>query len=207
MAQDDKGVVKEVEWIIKVEDGPWKRNEISCGLWTFIVSLYLKLCKFMKKAWDIGVNDPKKFIHCLKVGIALTVVSLFYYLNPLYDGVGKNAMWAVMTVVVVFEYTAVSAATFSRFIPTIKARFDYGVLIFILTFCLVSISVSTFIYPVWAGLELYVLVTKNLDKLANSLEGCVAQYFEARTASVESNKKLMDYKCVLNSKATEDSMV
>jgi hypothetical protein len=33
-------------------------------------------------------------------------VSLFYYFNPLYDGVGKNAMWAVMTVVVVFEYTA-----------------------------------------------------------------------------------------------------
>jgi len=91
-----------------------------------------------------------------------------------------------------------SAATFSRFIPTIKARFDYGVLIFILTFSLVSISgyridelfdmarqristiiigtslciiVSMIIRPVWAGLELYVLVTGNLDKLANSLEG------------------------------------
>ncbi|WJX12682.1 hypothetical protein P8452_03151 [Trifolium repens] len=279
MAQDEKGVVKEVECSIKVEDGPWKRNGISCGLWTFIVSLYFKLCKFMKKAWDIGVNDPRKFIHCLKVGIALTVVSLFYYFNPLYDGVGKNAMWAVMTVVVVFEYTAgstiyksinricgtalagllafglhwvaskageleplivgvllfllVSAATFSRFIPTIKARFDYGVMIFILTFSLVSISsyridelfdmareristiiigtslciiVSMIIYPVWAGFELYILVTGNLDKLANSLEGCVAQYFEAQTASEESNKKLMDYKCVLNSKAIEDSM-
>jgi hypothetical protein len=106
MAQDEKGVVKEVECSIKVEDVPWKRNGISCGLWTFIVSLYFKLCKFMKKAWDIGVNDPRKFIHCLKVGIALTAVSLFYYFNPLYDGVGKNAMWAVMTVVVVFEYTA-----------------------------------------------------------------------------------------------------
>lgn len=91
-----------------------------------------------------------------------------------------------------------SAATFSRFIPTIKARFDYGAMIFILTFSLVSVSgyridelfnmaqqristiiigtslciiVSTTVRPVWAGLELYVLVTGNLDKLANSLQG------------------------------------
>jgi len=106
MAHDDKGVVREVEWSIKVEDGPWKRARISCSMCAFISSLYSKLCKFMKKAWEIGVNDPRKFIHCLKVGIALTAVSLFYYLNPLYDGVGRNAMWAVMTVVVVFEYTA-----------------------------------------------------------------------------------------------------
>jgi hypothetical protein len=35
----------------------------------------------------------------------------------------------------------------------------------------------------------------------------VAQYFEAQPSSEESNKKLMDYKCVLNSKAIEDSMV
>ncbi|KAL5068484.1 hypothetical protein RYX36_019371 [Vicia faba] len=277
---NDKGVAKEVEWRIKVEDGPWKRAVVSCSMWTFITSLYFKLCKFFKKAWDIGVNDPRKFIHCLKVGIALTAVSLFYYLKPLYDGVGRNAMWAVMTVIVVFEYTAgatiyksinricgttlagllafgvhwvasragdqwepiivgvslfllASAATFSRFIPTIKARFDYGAMIFILTFCLVSVSgyridelfnmaqqristiiigtslciiVSTTVRPVWAGIELYVLVTGNLDKLANSLQGCVAQYFEAQTASEESNKKIMGYKCVLNSKATEESL-
>lgn len=57
------------------------------------------------KAWNIGVQEPKKLMHCLKVGTALTFVSLFYYMRPLYDGVGGNAIWAVMTVVVVFEYT------------------------------------------------------------------------------------------------------
>lgn len=93
---------------------------------------------------------------------------------------------------------AASAATFSRFIPTIKARFDYGALIFILTFSLISVSgyrveellamaqqristvivgsllciiVSVIVQPVWAGQELFVLVTGNLDKLANSLQG------------------------------------
>lgn len=91
-----------------------------------------------------------------------------------------------------------SAATFSRFIPSIKARFDYGAMIFILTFSLVSVSgyrvdklidlahqrlstiaigvslcimISMFVVPVWAGNELHQLIHRNMDKLANSLEG------------------------------------
>lgn len=39
------------------------------------------------------------------MGVALTLVSLFYYVRPLYDGVRGNAVWAIMTVVLVFEYT------------------------------------------------------------------------------------------------------
>lgn len=41
----------------------------------------------------------------LKVGLSLALVSIFYYTRPLYDGVGGAAMWAIMTVVVIFEYT------------------------------------------------------------------------------------------------------
>lgn len=93
---------------------------------------------------------------------------------------------------------AASAATFSRFMPTVKAKFDYGVLIFILTFSLVSVSgyrvdklfelarnrvstiaigtslciiVSTMFCPIWAGSELHQLVCQNLEKLAYSLNG------------------------------------
>ncbi|XP_020238921.1 LOW QUALITY PROTEIN: aluminum-activated malate transporter 10-like [Cajanus cajan] len=279
-----KEVAKEVEWRIKVEeDGTLERRVVGC-MWEITAGLALRLCKFVKKAWELGVNDPRKFIHCLKVGIALSAVSLFYYWKPLYDGVGGNAMWAVMTVIVVFEYTAgaticktvnricgtflagflgigvhwvaskagdqyepiitglslfilASAATFSRFIPTIKARFDYGAMIFILTFSLVSVSgyrvdellalaqyrmftiiagsilciiVSVIIRPIWAGQELYVLVTGNLDKLANSLQCCVVQYFACSAPEAESDdecsKKLLGYKCVLSSKATEETM-
>ncbi|TKY47931.1 Aluminum-activated malate transporter 10 [Spatholobus suberectus] len=282
MADDER-----VEWRIKMGDGLSERAGQGC-MWGVIAGLALKvkLCKFVKKAWELGVNDPRKFVHCLKVGIALTAVSLVYYMKPLYDGFGgNNTMWAVMTVVVVFEYTAgatlsksinricgtflagflglgvhwvasrageqfqpliigvsvfllASAATFSRFIPTIKARFDYGALIFILTFSLVSVSgyridkllnmaqnrISTIvmgtslcmiinmtILPIWAGQELHVLTTGNLDKLALSLHGCVAQYFSSSEAPeaeyhTESDKKLLGYKCVLSSKATEDSM-
>ncbi|KAG8659013.1 aluminum-activated malate transporter 10 isoform X2 [Manihot esculenta] len=208
--------------------------------------------------------------------MALTVVSLFYYMRPLYEGVGGNAMWAIMTVVVVFENTVgatiskslnrvfgtclaallafsvhwvackagekfepwivgasvfllASATTFSRFIPSVKQLFDYGAMIFILTFSLVAFSgyrvdelfelahqrlatiiigtslcilVSMLIWPIWAGQELFALINGNMDKLANSLEGYVAEYFNPD----DSNKNLLAYKCILNSKASEESM-
>lgn len=101
----DKKVVEEVEWRIKVADGSSERAG-HCCMWAVTVGLAFKLYMFVKKAWELGVNDPRKFIHSLKVGIALSAVSIFYYMKPLYDGTGGNAMWAVMTVVVVFEHTA-----------------------------------------------------------------------------------------------------
>ena len=52
-----------------------------------------------------GQDDPRRVIHSLKVGLALTLISLFYYSRPLYDGFGVAGMWAVLTVVVVFEFT------------------------------------------------------------------------------------------------------
>ncbi|XP_043719397.1 aluminum-activated malate transporter 10 [Telopea speciosissima] len=256
------------------------------GFLGLLVKFTSKIGKFFKKAWSLGVEDPKKFIHCVKVGMALTIVSLFYYMRPLYDGVGGNAMWAVMTVVVVFEYSVgatlckclnrvtgtvlagslavgvhwiasqsgdrfgpvilgasvfilASAATFSRFIPTIKARFDYGAMIFILTFSLVSVSgfrvekllqmahqrvstiaigtslcmlISMLVCPIWAGEELHLLITRNMEKLANSLDGCVIEYFKEMNSDDDNvdnddkpNKSLLGYKCVLNSKGAEDS--
>ncbi|EXC07933.1 Aluminum-activated malate transporter 10 [Morus notabilis] len=268
--------------VMSPEEGPYMISRVLLGLKE---RMFSKPLNFLKKAWDLACNDPRKVIHCLKVGLALTAVSLFYYVRPLYDGVGGNAMWAVMTVVVVCENTVgatlskslnricgtflagfiavgvhwvaiqageksepfimgvsvfilASAATFSRFIPTIKARFDYGCMIFILTFSFVSVSgyridklfdmarqrlstvfigtslciiISIIICPIWAGQELHTLITRNMDKLANSLDGCVAEYFisneEDSTGSQKGcGKNLLGYKCVLNSKAPEESM-
>ena len=59
-----------------------------------------------RTTWKAGRDDPRRVIHALKVGLALTLVSLLYLLEPLFKGVGKNAIWAVMTVVVVLEFTA-----------------------------------------------------------------------------------------------------
>lgn len=97
-----------------------------------------------------------------------------------------------------FVFIQAAISTFMRFFPRVKARYDYGMLMFILTFCLVCISgfrthevvklarerlatvlmgaltsviVSVFVYPVWAGDDLHKLVARNIDNLGNVLEG------------------------------------
>ncbi|KAE8730858.1 Aluminum-activated malate transporter 12 [Hibiscus syriacus] len=56
--------------------------------------------------WKAGREDPRRMIHAVKVGLSLTLVSLLYLMEPLFKGIGTNAIWAVMTVVVVLEFTA-----------------------------------------------------------------------------------------------------
>ncbi|CAN7116775.1 unnamed protein product [Brassica rapa subsp. narinosa] len=283
-----------LEWRINVDNGATERLVPKSGpsirIFLWLKGLVMKvilerLSKFMRKTWKIGADDPAKVVHCLKVGLALSLVSIFYYMRPLYDGVGGNAMWAIMTVVVVFEsnvgatfskcvnrvvatilagslgiavhwvatqsgkaeifvigcsvFLFAFAATYSRFVPSFKARFDYGAMIFILTFSLVSVGgyrvdklvdmaqervstiaigtsiciiITVFFCPIWVGTQLHRLVQRNFVKLADSLDGCVEEYFKKKDISTnenqdeETNMKLQGFKCVLNSKGTEESM-
>lgn len=64
-----------------------------------------KVLEVAKSTKQLGKDDPRRVIHSLKVGLALTLVSLLYYWRPLYGGIGIAGMWAVLTVVVVFEFT------------------------------------------------------------------------------------------------------
>ncbi|XVF69257.1 hypothetical protein PTKIN_Ptkin11bG0066600 [Pterospermum kingtungense] len=241
-----------------------------------------KVLEFVSKVKKLGQDDPRRVVHSLKVGLALSLVSLFYYYQPLYDNFGVSAMWAVMTVVVVFEFSvgatigkglnrglatllagalAVGAhhlanlsgrigepivlgffvflqaavSTFARFYPKIKARYDYGMLIFILTFALISVSgfrndeilelahkrlstiviggstcviVSILVFPVWAGQDLHNLIASNMEKLGSFLEGFGEEYFKLTEDgdSKEDKSFLQGYKSVLNSKNNEDSL-
>ncbi|XP_031476551.1 aluminum-activated malate transporter 10-like [Nymphaea colorata] len=283
MVDNEKQASGGLVWVAKFADGSSKQLEpeprcICVGL---IMGCRTSICNFAGDVWKLGASDPRKVVHCMKVGLALTVVSLFYYMRPLYDGVGGNAMWAVMTVVVVFEFTVGatlskginrgigtllagslaigvhfvashsgdkgepivlagslfllgSAATFSRFIPWVKRRYDYGVLIFILTYSLVSVSgyriekltelalqrlstvgiggaicviISVLLYPIWAGDDLHRLIPANIEKLAASLEECVLQFFnDAQDDDHRKASRIDGYKCVLNSKTTEESL-
>ncbi|PKA47830.1 Aluminum-activated malate transporter 10 [Apostasia shenzhenica] len=211
-----------------------------------------KLWGFAYLLWSTGKSDPRKGIHALKTALALTLVSIFYYVRPLYQGVAGSSMLSITTVAVVFEFdvggtiyrsfnrvsaTIIAgflaigihiiadrstkevghivhgttvflialAATFARFIPAVKSRYDYGMLIFICTFTLITLSghqigklleiairrsltialgssicvlVSMVIYPIWAGEELQLLLAGNLHKLASSLEVFMVEYFE-----------------------------
>ncbi|KAL7133633.1 hypothetical protein ABFS83_12G155200 [Erythranthe nasuta] len=171
-----------------------------------IKSIFMETVKETKR---VGEEDPRRIIHAMKVGFALTLVSLFYYFRPLYNGFGQAGMWAILTVVVVFEFTVggtlskslnrgSTTSTFTRFFPNVKRKYDYGVLIFILTFSLVAVSgfrvdqilhlahrrlstiliggascivISIFVCPVWAGQDLHNLIAANIEKLGAFLEG------------------------------------
>ncbi|KAG4994413.1 hypothetical protein JHK82_031143 [Glycine max] len=220
----------------------------------------LSICRLTK---EIAQDDPRKVIHSLKVGLAISLVSLFYYYQPLYENFGLSAMWAVMTVVVVFEYTVgatlgkglnrtiatlaagalgvgahylaslsgatgepiligafvfvqAAIASFIRFFPKVKARYDYGMLIFILTFSLISVSgfrevevlemahkrlstifiggsacvmISIFVCPVWAGEEFHYSIAHKLEILGDFLEAFVRVYFKiSKEGESEDNK-------------------
>lgn len=69
-----------------------------------------KMRRLLESVWHkilaVGRKDPRRVIHSLKVGVALALVSLLCLLEPFFDGVGANVIWAVMTVVLVLKYTA-----------------------------------------------------------------------------------------------------
>ncbi|KAJ1384567.1 Aluminum-activated malate transporter [Sesbania bispinosa] len=254
-----------------------------------------KVVELMLQLKKLGKEDPRRVIHSLKVALAITLVSAFYYFKPLYDGFGSSAMWAVFTVVVVsefsvgnshnqFDYVAHAGATlgkglnrglatflagalglgshymvtsisrgdimepillgtvifvttagvtYIRFLPQMKARYDYGLLVFILTFCLVSESsyrgceildiaqkrlttiftgglisvlVCIFVCPVWAGGDLHNLVSKNIEKLGSFLQGFGEEYFGTSEVGETNKSSMQGYKSVLNSKQVEDNL-
>jgi len=77
--------------------------------WKYMNSVGERVRRYSALAWrtalKVGKEDPRRVVHSLKVGLALTLVSLLYLIKPLFEGIGQNAMSAVLTVVVVMEFT------------------------------------------------------------------------------------------------------
>lgn len=51
-------------------------------------------------------DQVQKLVHPMKVGVALSLASLLILLKGPDEWLGSNAIWAVMTVVIVFEASA-----------------------------------------------------------------------------------------------------
>lgn len=100
--------------------------------------------------------------------------------------------------------------TFLRFYPDLKARYDYGLLIIILTVSLICVSgyrddevldmayirlstvliggaasvfICVFIRPIWAGEDLHNLTATNIENLGIFLEGAFFSLFAHLSAS------------------------
>ena len=108
-----------------------------------------------------------------------------------------------------------SAATYLRFFPYIKKNYDYGVVIFLLTFNLITVSsyrvdnvlkiahdrfftiaigcgvcllMSLLIFPNWSGEELHNSTVLKLEGLAKSIEG-IQIFNDNTTASYVSSNR------------------
>lgn len=86
-------------------------NEKTTVKWNKSVHVFVERLKrypslSWKVIWNVGHEDPRRVIHAFKVGLSLTLASLLYLLEPIYNEMGQSAIWAVMTVVVVLEFTA-----------------------------------------------------------------------------------------------------
>ncbi|XP_071706464.1 aluminum-activated malate transporter 12-like [Rutidosis leptorrhynchoides] len=224
------------------------------------------ICSTCQNILKVGQDDPRRTIHSLKVGLSLTLVSLLYLLEPLFKGVGENVIWAVMTVVVVLEFTAGATlckglnrglgtllagslaflfefiaresgkvfsavfigasvfligamSTYLRFFPKVKKNYDYGVVIFLLTFNLITISsyrvedvlkiarerlytmaigsgvcilMSLFVFPIWSGEDLHNFSVSKIEGLAKSIEACVDEYFNEGKPGVVNDTSIED---------------
>jgi hypothetical protein len=59
--------------------------------------------KFCLAGFTGSKDQVQKLVHPIKVGVALSLASLFILLKGPDEWLGSNAIWAVMTVVIVFE--------------------------------------------------------------------------------------------------------
>ncbi|KAK7371198.1 hypothetical protein VNO78_36766 [Psophocarpus tetragonolobus] len=250
---------------------------------TLMEKSWAKLVNLKNMVIKLGKDDPRRVIHSFKVGLALVLISILQYFRPSFYAFGDNIMWAVLTVVLVLEFSVgatlgkglnrvlatgfagalgvgirritsfsgdkgkavltstsvffiAGTVTFMRFSPRLKARYDYGLIIFILTFCLVSLSdnpenelvevaqerlfmiivgsciaivVCICICPVWIGQDLHHQIAANIQKLADFLEGFGDEYFnnvENTTGAAGDKPFLHRYESVLSSKSSEETM-
>ena len=70
-----------------------------------IKNCWISLQDFSGKAWEMGRSDPRKIIFGIKMGLALSIVTLLIFWRETYHDIGQYSIWAILTVIVMFEFS------------------------------------------------------------------------------------------------------
>ncbi|PWA77738.1 aluminum activated malate transporter family protein [Artemisia annua] len=60
---------------------------------------------FLIKVYEMGRSDPRHIIFGVKSGLALAFVSILIFLKEPFSYISKNSIWAIFTVILVFEFS------------------------------------------------------------------------------------------------------
>ncbi|KAL8534727.1 hypothetical protein ACS0TY_010677 [Phlomoides rotata] len=88
-----------------------------------IAKVWRDMEEFAVSAYEMGRSDPRKAIFAAKMGTALSMVSLLIFFKEPSTYITKHSIWAILTVVVVFEFSigATLNKGFNRALGTFSA--------------------------------------------------------------------------------------